>query len=174
MTKRPSHVRSTDKHRRIREVETLDHQSHGNVIRLALRAFTRVLNHIASEFEISPAQYRILRNLGNGTGYTQLELARLTAMERPFVSLTIKQLREAGLVTTRPSAEDGRRIDVVLTAKGTKVRAQLFEALRPNDSIAAKGLSKEDLGAFNRVLRTMTQNMEKYGDELEAKQKERG
>jgi DNA-binding MarR family transcriptional regulator len=144
-------------------------RAHGNAIRIALRAFTRVLNLVASDFEITPAQYRILRNLGNGAGYTQLELARLTGMERPFVSLTIKQLREAGLVTTKTSLDDRRRIDVVLTAKGLKLREQLLTALRPNDRTAAKGVSDRDLSTFHTVLKRMTENMEAYGDDLESK-----
>jgi MarR family transcriptional regulator, organic hydroperoxide resistance regulator len=142
--------------------------THANSVRIAFRAFARVLTVVCSNGDITPAQYRVLRVLEQAPGFTQLELARFTGMERPFVSLIIKQLRQAGLVSTKASTQDGRRIDVVLTAKGRKVRDRLLAVLRPSDDAAVKGVADRDLATFHAVLERMTRNVEAYADQLES------
>jgi DNA-binding MarR family transcriptional regulator len=148
-------------------------QTHANAVRIGYRSFARVLSLVAADHDITPAQYRVIRNLGQGVRYTQLELARLTGMERPFVSLMIKQLREEGLLSTRPSKQDKRRVDIVLTAKGKAKRDRLLAVLRPSDDAAAQGISDRDLATFHAVLETMTKNVEAYADRLESGKKTR-
>jgi len=142
-------------------------ENHGLVIRYALRAFTRVLTLVAADLAVSPAQYRILRTLGQKTGLTQVELAKETAMDRPFVSLTIKQLEAGGFVRTSRSPIDKRRVDVHLTAKGSNLLNTLLARLKRSDEIAANDISLEDLKITHAALKTMTRNVEQYCDELE-------
>lgn len=142
-------------------------ENHGLVIRYALRAFTRVLTLVAADLEVSAPQYRILRTLGQKTGLTQVELAKETAMDRPFVSLTIKQLREAGFVKTTRSPVDKRRVDVHLTAKGSNLLSTLLARLKRSDEIAGDDISVSDLKTMHAVLKKMTDNVERYCDDLE-------
>lgn len=149
-------------------------QLHGLAIRYALRAFTRAVSQIAGDFGITPGQFRVLRTLGETAGLTQQELARLTAMDRPFVTLTIKQLREAGLVRVLPSPTDRRRVDVLLTPKGVRVREKLVAATLPSQGVAERGIAPQNLKIFHEVIAKMTENVEAYCEQLEQKNKERG
>ena len=145
-------------------------ENHGLVIRYALRAFTRVLTLVAADLNVSAAEYRILRTLGTETGLTQLELAKQTAMDRPFVSLTIKQLRDAGLVKSRQSSTDRRRVNVYLTAKGETLLHTLLARLKRSDQVAGEGISAENLAIMHNTLMQMTKNVERYCEQLEAQQ----
>lgn len=78
------------------------------------------------KFGLTPAQYNILRILrGEGAPLPILEIAQRTVTVVPGITGLIDRLERAGFVERRRCPEDRRIIRVALTAKGTKILAEL-------------------------------------------------
>jgi DNA-binding MarR family transcriptional regulator len=137
--------------------------NYGLMIRYTLRAFTRVLQDVAASYQITAAEFRILRTLGEGTALTQVELANLAAMDRPYAASIVKQLHTKGLVKRARNQEDRRRIDLLLTKRGTTLLAQISTKLETANRRAVSGIKSADLDAFNNVIDRMKRNLESYG-----------
>jgi DNA-binding MarR family transcriptional regulator len=154
--------------RRPKPIETFDdvELNHGLAIRLAGRAFTRVLQSALEGFDINAGEFRIVRTIGSYPGRTQNELADLAGFDRPYVATIIKRLRSRKLVTTVPDRHDRRRANVALTARGRRLREAVLVRIAPTIAIAETGLTKGDLALFHRVIRTMVASIERhYGTE---------
>jgi MarR family multiple antibiotic resistance transcriptional regulator len=136
--------------------------NHGLLIRLAGRAFTRVLQAVIKDHDMTAGEFRILRTVGSAPRSTQNEIADLAAMDRPYVAAILKRLRARKLITTVTDKEDRRRRNVVLTVKGTTLRATVLARLTPTSGIAERGISKRELEIYQRVLRRMTASVDAH------------
>jgi DNA-binding MarR family transcriptional regulator len=119
--------------------------NHGLLIRLAGRAFTRVLQAVIKDHNMTAGEFRILRTVGFAPRSTQNEIADLAAMDRPYVAAILKRLRARKLITTIADRVDRRRRNVILTAKGSALRAEVLARLTPTSEIADRGISKREL-----------------------------
>lgn len=101
--------------------------------RYQLRRYLRFSEEVTRKQGMTPLQYLLLLNLKGYPGRewaTVGELAeRLQAQHHGVVSL-ISRCEKLGLVTRSVSAEDGRRVEVRLTAKGDRIVARLVIAHR--------------------------------------------
>lgn len=84
------------------------------------------------------------------TAVTTRRLAEISGLDRRAISRMVVRLREEGLVSTRPSASDGRAVEVVLTARGQRraeaLRSSIAEFFADSSHIAAQirqGLADE-------------------------------
>jgi MarR family transcriptional regulator, organic hydroperoxide resistance regulator len=136
--------------------------NYGLEVRYTFRSFIRVLSLIAKDYEISAAEFRLLRTLSDGTHYTQVELANLTAMDRPYVASLVKRMISKGLLAARTSKQDRRRTDLALTAKGKKLGAALFNDLDVVNDSVVKGIGVAKLDTFVTVLRQIRSNLDAY------------
>jgi DNA-binding MarR family transcriptional regulator len=105
-----------------KEFETLSE------FRYQLRRFLRFSEEVVSRAGITPLQYLLLLHI---KGYPGREWAsvgelaeRLQAHHHGVVAL-ITRCEQLGLVRRKPSAEDGRRVETHLTAKGERCIAKL-------------------------------------------------
>ncbi len=92
----------------------------------ALRRIVQALRLSALETEkttgMSGAQLFVLQTLARAGAPTSIgELAAGTRTDQSSVSVVVRRLGERGLVSRRPSSADGRRTEVSLTPKGSKL-----------------------------------------------------
>ena len=132
----------------------------GLEIRYTLRAFTQALSRKASSVEVTAAEFRLLRTLGEGEGSTQSELASLAAMDRPYVSSLVKKMIERGLLQTKVNAEDRRRVDIVFSPDGAKVYRRISRELGKVNRDAVAGIDAKALETFHSVLAAIRDNLE--------------
>ncbi len=95
--------------------------------RYALRRFLRFSEDAAREAGISPGQYQLLlfiRSFGDNPPIVAEVAEKLQVRHQSAVGL-IDRCERAGLVARHPDAEDGRRVRVALTAKGTRTLSRL-------------------------------------------------
>jgi DNA-binding MarR family transcriptional regulator len=120
--------------------------------RYQLRKYLRFSEEATRKQGMTPLQYLLLLNLKGYPGRewaTVGELAeRLQAQHHGVVSL-ISRCETLGLVTRSVSAEDGRRVEVRLTAKGQRVVERLAIAHRAELLSLDGQFAVPDLRAIN-------------------------
>jgi DNA-binding MarR family transcriptional regulator len=141
-------------------------RNHGLLIRLAGRAFTRILQTVIKDYDMTAGEFRILRTVGSAPGSTQNEIADFAAMDRPYVAALLKRLRARKFVTTVADGADRRRRNFALTVKGNTLRSDVLARITPTAEIAERGISKRELEIYQRVIRRMTQSVDRYYETL--------
>lgn len=114
------------------------------------------------EFDISSAEYEILVRLSETAGRTMrmAKLADSIAHSRSRVTHTIKRMEKAGLVRRQESAEDGRGVDCVMTAKGWKLLTDAAPVhVRGVHDHLVSLCSDEDFAALGRVMDAVTDGL---------------
>jgi MarR family transcriptional regulator, transcriptional regulator for hemolysin len=140
--------------------------NYGLLVRYTMRAFTQVLQGVAAAHNITAAQFRVLRTLGDTSAITQVELAHLAAMDRPYAASIVKQLHGRGFIKRMPNEDDGRRIDLLLTARGENLLGDISLQLDLANQKAVSGVKPSDLAIFRDVIKRIRQNLERqYGSE---------
>ncbi|MGZ3457820.1 MAG: MarR family winged helix-turn-helix transcriptional regulator [Archangium sp.] len=123
----------------------------------AIRRIVRLLRVSARASEglvgISGAQLFVLQQLAESGPCSITELAERTLTHQSSASVVVSRLIERGLVTRRPSEEDGRRVEVSLAPEGRELlrtappmaQARLIAGLRrleaPQRAALAEGLA---------------------------------
>src|ERR1700722_824048 len=79
-------------------------------------------------FGIHPGHKLVLFELDAGGPCTQAQLAAATGFEPPTITLSVRQLQEAGLVIRRPSPTDRRATVVELSDQGRALLPELKAA----------------------------------------------
>lgn len=113
------------------------------LLRVSARASERLVG-------ISGAQLFVLQRLAEAGPCSINTLAEQTLTHQSSVSAVVARLIERGLVTRRPSPEDGRRVEVSLAPAGRALlrdappmaQAQLIAGLRKLKPDAREGLAR--------------------------------
>ena len=91
--------------------------------------------------DLTPTQFSTLVKLAEGGVLSQNHLGRLVAMDAATTKGVIDRLRRKGLVESRPSDSDRRRLEVSLTPAG----AELVRAMLPR----ARAVSEQTVAGLN-------------------------
>jgi DNA-binding MarR family transcriptional regulator len=134
--------------------------NYGLEVHSTARSYTRVLGYLASEHDISAAEFRLLRVLSEKEQITQIQLANIAVMDRPYVASLVKRMTAKGLLKAQSSKTDRRRLDLTLTPKARRLGAILFQTVDKVNARAVVGVSTSDLAAALRVLELMRKNLE--------------
>jgi DNA-binding MarR family transcriptional regulator len=110
-------------------------------LRLSARAAERTAG-------ISGAQLFVLQSLSEEAASSLNELAERTFTDQSSVSVVVRRLVEQGLVDRRPSANDGRRVELRLTSAGRKLARKCPEPTQAKLVAALRGLGAAELAAL--------------------------
>ena len=107
-----------------------------------------------------PSGYKnILFHLHHANGASQLELARLTRLKPPTISLTLKKMEEDGYITRQVSKSDMRVYNVYLTTKGANVHIKNRERIDAIDELIMKEITDEEKQQLISLLIKMRNNI---------------
>ena len=81
-------------------------------------------------------------------GVSQIALANELGMDRASMMAIVDRLEERGLILRKRSAEDGRRQELNVTAKGRKVLAQAKAAIHEHEKWISAKFAKAELNGF--------------------------
>ena len=130
------------------------------------RMFLRVVKQRSGEEDKRPTREQLsarlmLMHLSRNDGATQSELARVTRMKAPTISVALRNMEADGLVERVADGDDGRVTHVYITEKGRRVDGENFARLQQVDAIMMEGISDEEADAMMATLFKMRENLAK-------------
>ncbi|GHG94433.1 MarR family transcriptional regulator [Comamonas sp. KCTC 72670] len=106
---------------------------------------------LAAEFDLSPVQAHVLRQLGEGP-LAMSTLAAYLSCDASNVTGLVDRMEARGLVVRRSSEQDRRVKRLVLTEEGAALRERLLQRMsEPPEAIA--NMADEDLCALRDIMR---------------------
>ena len=114
-----------------------------------------VLTRVAAEHELSLTQLRVLGIL-RGRRVRMTELADFLGLEKSTMTGLVARARQRGLLERAPNPDDGRSVDVFLTAAGRELAgraaARVARELRPATQALPPGERRRLTAALRRTL----------------------
>jgi MarR family transcriptional regulator, lower aerobic nicotinate degradation pathway regulator len=92
-----------------------------DAIRRILKSLRESSRAAENQLGLSGAKLLVLQNLKDGKAKSINELADLTQTHQSSVSAVVSGLVESQLVKRQASPDDGRRVEIALSAQGTKL-----------------------------------------------------
>jgi len=135
--------------------------SSGYLVRDAHRAFQRLLERRIAPYGVTRGQWYFLRVLWTHDGLSQRELSARVGMMEPTTVIALRSMEKAGLIERERSADDRRKVRVLLTAKAKRLRNELLAVARGITDASEEGIAMRDLAAFRRVIARMTANLDR-------------
>ena len=134
-------------------------QSLGYLTRINFRAFSRALERLIEPYGISSGQWRFLRVLWEEDGLTQKGLSERVGITEATTAKSIVSLEDAGFITRKADAGDGRKVRVHLTAHGRRLKKRVMPLVVQVNEQALAGLSAEEVRITRRVLAQTYRNL---------------
>lgn len=127
----------------------------GHLLRRASQRSSEIFQHMMGDFDVTPTQFSALIKLHDEGELSQNVLGRLTAMDPATILGVVSRLKRRGLVGSRLDPDDGRRILLRLTDKGSAltVRMRAVAASLSDDILAP--LTKAECQTFIRLLQKL-------------------
>jgi MarR family transcriptional regulator, organic hydroperoxide resistance regulator len=144
-----------------REAVPNDRLAH--LVKDATRALVRALQMRLAEHAVSFGHWTYLRILWEGDGLTQRELSEQAGVTEPTTFSALKAMERLGYVRRR-RRRDRKQIDILLTAKGRRLRDHLVPLAQDVNSIAVRGARKADIAATRGVLLAIIENLARDED----------
>jgi len=136
-------------------------ESSGFLVRDANRAFQRLLEKRIAPYGVARGQWYFLRVLWSEDGLSQRELSARVGTMEPTTVIALRSMERSGLIRRERSSDDKRRSQVWLTAKAQRLRDELLAIARGITDAAEDGISRDELAQFRRVIRRMTENLDR-------------
>lgn len=111
------------------------------------------------QYDIKPWQAGILFTLDNQGGLSQRELAKMTRVTPPTMTVAIKKMERQGYITREQDANDQRIIRLSITEKGRSCITEAKTVFRELEDILLIGISTEEKLLLRRLLIQMQENM---------------
>lgn len=122
---------------------------------LQLEFFEAFYPHFA-ELGLSPATYAILVMLRDNPGVGASDVAAVLRLQLPNLIKLLNELEAGGLLKRMKSRNDGRAIELVLTAKGEKLADQALKSAKPYNQAMLSKLDEAEqrrfIDALNRLV----------------------
>jgi DNA-binding MarR family transcriptional regulator len=115
-------------------------------------------------FGIHPGHKLVLFELATAGPRTQAQLAAATGFEPPTITLSIRQLEDAGLVIRRPSPTDRRATLVELSDKGRTLLPDLQAAWRRLAEQTIAGFTSLPPGQLTEILAELAASLDASHD----------
>lgn len=121
--------------------------------------FTKQVFRSLADCHLSSGQPRVLEYLMNHEGAMQKEIAHACMIEPPSVTSVLSRMERDGLIVRSAKAEDRRSQDVTLTQRGRELAALTAETFRQEESVALRGLSREERETLVGLLKRVNRNL---------------
>jgi DNA-binding MarR family transcriptional regulator len=132
----------------------------GYQVRMTHRALQRYLQSKIEPFGVTLGMWYLLRALWSEDGLTQRELSRRIGLMEPTTLAAIVAMEKCGFVKRVRNRSDRRKINVLLTRKGYRLRDKLLPLAVRVVSDAVEGFSPREVDTLLRLLKGIQRNLE--------------
>ena len=112
-----------------------------------------------AEHAVSFGHWTFLRILWEGDGLTQRELSEQAGVMEPTTFSAIKAMERLGYIRRRRLGGDRKKIYVLLTPKGRRLRKQLVPLAEDVNRIAVRGVRPAEIPITRAVLLAIIENL---------------
>ncbi|UFN51756.1 MarR family transcriptional regulator (plasmid) [Roseomonas sp. OT10] len=133
-------------------------ESAGFLIRDLNRAVQRELATLVQERGVLHGHWYFLRLLWQEDGLTQRELAQRLGMMEPTAVVALRGMEADGWIRRVRSETDKRKVHILLTPAGRRLREQLLPVARMVNERVLRNMSREEQLFFIALLRRARQN----------------
>jgi len=127
------------------------------------RAFRQELEGRIASFEITLAQFQVLRRLWDRDNLGTLQLAKETGLDTGTITGVVDRLEHKGLVRRERNAHDRRSVQVMLTPSGAELQEPLYGLLNEVNEMALEGVTEQERAEMMRLLNLMLDNLANRG-----------
>jgi len=100
--------------------------------------------------------------MNEGKDVFQKDLEKKFSIRRSTASKTLQLMEDKGFILREPVFYDARLKKIILTDKAREIHKMLMDDIYSANTIAAEGISDEELAAFFKVTEKMKNNLEAY------------
>lgn len=113
---------------------------------------------------LSIAMWRVFAVLENENSQRLTDLSHRTSIEISTLSRLVTRLEAMALVQRKRKASNNREVVIELNSRGLAMASAMIPVALELEHAAVSGVSKKDLAAVKRVLRTMHENLTRPHD----------
>ncbi len=117
-------------------------------IRLAMLAMRRSFFQHVGNGGVRPGLSSLLQLVAGNRGISQTQLSEALGIDKATIVSLIDDAESEGWLSRRRAADDRRRHELVLTAKGRKAAAKLAKQTREHEKKFRDRFSKQELEQF--------------------------
>jgi DNA-binding MarR family transcriptional regulator len=143
-----------------REAVPNDRLAH--LVKDATRALVRALQMRLAEHNVSFGHWSFLRILWEGDGLTQRELSEQAGVMEPTTFSALKAMERLGYIRRRQLSGDRKKVYVLLTPKGRRLRTRLVPLAEDVNRVAVRGLKHADVATTRAVLLSIIENLARH------------
>lgn len=138
----------------------------GETLHRLLHAYKRAMRdgYAAADIDLTVSQIRVLKGIARQNQGTAQNIADRMRQDKGRIAKLIKSLVADGLVARQPHPDDSRSQQLVLTAAGQELAAQIATVEARAGARMAGSLSAADLARFTDLAEAMIANLEQPGD----------
>ena len=123
-------------------------------------AFDRLLTMRLNRHGIKAGFWHYLRALWIEEGVTQKQLSEITNVTQTTTVSLLNDMAEHGLIERDRDTQDRRKVFVQLSDKGRSLKPSLIPYAVELNTIATRGISKDEVAICHSVLMRMAANLE--------------
>lgn len=127
------------------------------------RLLAQALHQQIAPLGVVPGQFAQLLALFEEDGLSQRDLCDRVRIEQPTMANTLHRMERDGLIRRKPDAADGRRAQVMLTARARKLEDPLIAAAQDVNAMATRGITDQELFAFMDTIAKIINNLAVVG-----------
>ncbi len=127
------------------------------------KAYSRMhtlLSHTLSRFGISVPEWKLLGQLHENDKIRLSEIASLLSYDPPMVTKLVKGLEKKGLLKRISDKNDERAKTVIVSVKGNQLILEIEPEVKKTMANILKGVNREDLITYIKVLGLIVDNTE--------------
>ena len=129
-------------------------------IQHAKRAYSRVLEPVCKQWELTQKELDILLFLYNNPRYNRaVDIVNLRGITKSHVSMSVSSLEEKKMLLCNAHPTDRRIVHLVLTDTGKRVAAYARQIQESFFETLYEGVDPEDLAVWNRVRDQISKNI---------------
>ena len=130
-----------------------------HLVKDATRALVRALQMRLAAHAVSFGHWTFLRILWEGDGLTQRELSERAGVMEPTTFSALNAMERMGYVRRRKRGDDRKKVYVLLTPKGQRLRDRLVPLAEEVNHTAVRGVCPTDISATRAVLLAIIENL---------------
>lgn len=125
------------------------------------RALDSIANVEFKKFDLTKGQYLYLVRVGENPGIIQEHVAEMIKVDRTTAARSVQKLETKGLITRLPDEKNKKIKRLYLSDQGKKVFPIIERENVYSNQIALESLSEEQTTELERLLKIVSQNIDK-------------